>query len=136
MTDPDVPELDSGGLRHFAFILAMGVALLFGLFFPWLLDSPWPAWPWAFAALFAVWGLLHAQSLRPVYRIWMRLGLLLNRVTTPLVLGIIFYLVLTPVGLVMRITGRDVMTRQFDRDAVSYREPVTKPPKERMERPF
>ena len=63
------------------------VAGLFGLFFPWLLDRPmpsWPvsffSWPWIVFTVLGIWGLVAPMSLRPVYRIWMRFGLLLSKV--------------------------------------------------------
>jgi hypothetical protein len=51
----------------------------------------------------------------------MKLGLLLNRVTTPIVLGVVFFIVLAPMGLFRRAFGRDAMERAFDDAAPSYR---------------
>lgn len=74
--------------------------------------------------------------MRPVYRGWMRFGLLLNRVTTPLGLGIVFYLVVFPIGFIMRLTGWDAMTRRLDDSVESYRVASAKPKRENAERPF
>jgi hypothetical protein len=71
-----------------------------------------------------------------VYRAWMRLALLLSRITTPLVLGIVYFLVLTPTAVVMRLMGKDPMARRFDKNAKSYRIRSEKPSKDQMERPF
>ncbi len=132
----DIPELDRKGLREFALVTGGIFAGLFGLFFPWLLSRPYPYWPWILAAVLAAWGLVAPMTLRPVYRIWMRFALLLSRITTPLVLGIVYFLVLTPAALIMRLLGKDPMARRFDENAESYRIRSEKSPKEQMERPF
>ena len=131
-----IPELDRKGLREFALVTGGIIAGLFGLFFPWLLSLPYPYWPWIIATVLSAWGLAAPMTLRPVYRAWMRFALLLSRVTTPLVLGIVYFLVLTPAALIMRLMGKDPMARRFDENAKSYRIRSEKSPKEHMERPF
>jgi hypothetical protein len=64
----------------------------------------------------------------PVFRLWMRAVYPIGWFVSHLLLGIIYYLVLTPTGLALRLFGHDPMKREFDRDAVSYwlpREPAT-----------
>ena len=53
-----VPELDRKGLRNFGLTTGIIIALLFGLFFPWLLDRTRPLWPWVLCGTLAVWALL------------------------------------------------------------------------------
>lgn len=132
----EIPELDRKGLREFGLMTGGIVAVLFGLGFPFLLDHPLPIWPWVIFSVLAVWGLVAPLSMRPLYRAWMRFGLLLSRVTTPLVLGILFFVVITPTALAMRIFGRDTMARKFEPDAKSYRVSSQKHSKHTMERPF
>ncbi len=132
----EVLELDRKGLRDFGLVTGGIIALLFGLFLPWLLESGFPIWPWVVAGVLAVWGVIAPMSLQPTYRLWMKLGLLLSRVTTPIILGIVFYLLIWPMGLVMRIFGRDPMARRLDGTAKTYRVISHKAPKENMERPF
>lgn len=132
----DIPELDRKGLRQFALVTGGIVAVLFGLFFPWLLESQFPLWPWVIACVLGGWGLVAPISLQPVYRSWMKLGHLLSRVTTPLILGIVFYGIILPMGLVMRLFKHDPMARRFDDAAGSYRVIREKAPRENVERPF
>jgi len=132
----EIPELDRRGLRQFALSTGAIVAVLFGLFFPWLLDGRFPVWPWIVAGALAGWGLAAPASLGPVYRAWMRFGLLLNRIVTPVILGVLFFTIITPISLLMRLIRRDAMTRSFDKDTDSYRVPSAKRPKIHMERPF
>ena len=136
ITHSEIPELDRRGLRNFALSTGAIVAILFGLFFPWLLDISFPVWPWIVAGVLAGWGLAAPDSLRPIYRGWMRFGLLLNRIVTPVILGVLFFIIITPVSAVMRILRRDAMTRAFDEEAKSYRVLSVKRPKSHVERPF
>jgi hypothetical protein len=67
------------------------------------------AWTWLLGAAiaFALVALARPTALAPLNRIWMALGMVLNRVMSPIVLALLFVLVVTPVGLLMRITGKD-----------------------------
>jgi hypothetical protein len=132
----DIPELDAKGLRSFALTTGGIVIALFGLLLPWLLDLGFPIWPWVLGAVLGVWGLAAPASLRPVYRGWMRFGLLASRITTPIILGIVFYVVIMPMGLVMRLFGHDPMRRKLDTDEASYRVPSKSAPRESVERPY
>lgn len=135
-TTHDIPELDAAGLRQFALVTGAIVAGLFGLALPWVFGFAYPLWPWILAGVLGAWGLLAPRSLRPVYRAWMRFGLLMNRVVTPVVLGILFYVVITPVAVFMKLVRRDPMGRSLDSDASSYRIPSRKPAREKMEHPY
>jgi hypothetical protein len=132
----DIPELDATGLRSFALTTGGIVVALFGLLLPWLLDLGFPIWPWVLGAVLSVWGLAAPATLRPVYRGWMRFGLLASRITTPIILGIVFYVVIMPMGLVMRLFGHDPMRRKLDTDEASYRVPSKPAPRESVERPY
>ncbi len=132
----EIIELDKKGLRGFGLTTGAIVAVMFGLLLPWLFGLGYPLWPWILAVVLALWALAAPQSLRPIYRGWMRLGLLISRVTTPLILGAVFFLVIMPMGLVMRLFGHDPMNRRFDAEAASYRVLSRKAPKEHMEKPF
>ncbi len=131
-----IPELDRKGLREFGLVTGGIFAGLFGLFFPWLLEIGIPLWPWILGGVLALWALVAPASLRPVYYWWMRFALLLSRVTTPIILGVVFFLVILPVALVMKIVGRDPMARRFNERAASYRVSSHRAPRENMEKPY
>jgi hypothetical protein len=78
------------------------------------------SWLLALAALTAVVTLARAHWLAPLNRAWMKLGELLGRVVSPIVLGVIFFAVFAPVGLVMRMAGRDAMKRRWEPAEPSY----------------
>ena len=123
------------GLRRFAFVLAAFIAALFGGLFPWLLDSGIPFWPFALALVLVVWGLLGPASLSTPYIAWVRLGLILNRVTAPLILFILFFGMITPVGLVRRLFG-DPLGKRFEPGATTYRKRLNGAPPQSLENPF
>lgn len=131
-----IPELDRKGLREFGLVTGAIIAGLFGLFFPWLFETAIPLWPWVVCAVLGAWALIAPQSLGRVYYWWMRFALLLSRITTPIILGIVFYLVVMPVGLIMRLVGHDPMARRLDDGLKSYRVTTEKPSRENMEKPF
>jgi hypothetical protein len=135
-TDHEIPELDRKGLREFGLTTGAIVAILFGLFFPWFLGREWPVWPWIISV--PLWGLAIAVPtwLRPVYYVWMRAGLLISRVTTPLMLGIVFFAVISPIALIRRLRRRDPMFRSFDPNADTYRVSSQRNSVDRLERPF
>lgn len=87
-------------------------------------------WPWllAGAGFFLVTGLFLRPLLGPLYIGWMKFAFLLGWINTRLILGLFFYLILTPVGLIMRLFGRDPLHRKFDRKSTSYWE--KRPPAE------
>jgi hypothetical protein len=134
--DHYIPELDHKGLREFGLTTGAAVVIIFGLFFPWMLGLDWPAWPWIIAAPIWLLALIHPPWLRPVYRGWMRFGLLASKVMTPLVLGIVFFVMISPMAMVRRLMGKDPMNRTLDPNQDSYRVSSTKSPKEKLERPF
>jgi hypothetical protein len=80
------------------------------------------AYSWMFwlAGATAAVTMIRPQWLAPLNRAWMQFGELLHRIVSPLVLGIMFYGVFTPVGLVMRMARRDAMKRRFEPGAPTY----------------
>lgn len=71
-------------------------------------------------ALFALIAMTVPRILHPLNVVWMRFGLLLNKIVSPIMLGVIFYVVFAPVGLLFRLIGRDALHRKFDRQRASY----------------
>ncbi len=131
-----IPDLDRKGLRSFGLTTGAIIAGLFALFFPWVLDLAFPIWPWVIFGVLGSWALIAPDSLKPVYRNWMRFGLLLNKITTPVIMGAVFFLVILPFGLILRLLGKDPLRRRYDESVASYRIESTKPGKDNLENPF
>lgn len=74
---------------------------------------------------------IYPKSLTLLNQLWQKFGLLLNRIVTPIVMGLMFYLLFTPFGLVMRLMGKDLLSLRLDSQAESYwieRDPAGPPP--------
>lgn len=114
--DPTRKDLRSFGL------LVGGIFFLLGAFFWWREKGPEVLY-WSFVVvggLLVLLGAVVPGGLRRVYMAWMSMAVVLGFVMTRVLLTIFFFLVLTPVGLLFRLIGRDVLNRKLDRDAATY----------------
>ena len=93
---------------------------------------------WSVGGLLIITGSIVPTLLTPVYWLWMKLVHLLGWVNTRLLLGIIFFVIITPMAIVMKVFGRDALNRKIEKDADSYW--ISRPPiesvKEHCERQF
>lgn len=105
------------------FLVIAGWPLFYGEALRW--------WAFGLAATFALVALVKPVLLAGLNRLWMKLGILLGKVVSPIALGILFYGVFTPLGVVIRLTGKDPLRLKFDPASDSYwipREPPGPPP--------
>jgi predicted anti-sigma-YlaC factor YlaD len=122
-------------LRKFGLTMAVAFAVFGGLF----LWRAKPVWPYFFgiAGFFLIFGLLFPNLLAPIEWAWMKMAHLLGQVMTRLILTLTFYLVITPLGLIMKLSGKDPLHRQFDRSASTYWVPVDPDgPTSRPDKPY
>ena len=131
VTKPVIKEL-----RKFGLTTGIIIGMLFGLFLPCIFSKPFTKWPWVVSSVLIVWALIAPGTLKIVYNIWMCVGFVLGWINTKIILIIVFYLVFTPTGLLMKIFRKDPMCRNMDAGAVSYRRTSIKPPKRQMERTY
>ena len=100
--------------------------LVFFIFF--LIISIWPLidggtlriWSIVISLAFLFLGLLNSKILSPLNLLWMKFGELLGKVIAPMVLSLIYFLVITPIGLLMRLIGKDFMKKNFSKKNNSY----------------
>ena len=119
----------SGSERSFGLVFA-GVFLLLALWPLFERASP-RTWAIGVAAAFALCAWLAPRVLAPLNRIWFRFGELLHRIVSPIALGVIFFGVVTPYAVVMRLFGRDALLLRKGSARPSYwvrREPPGPPP--------
>ncbi len=86
--------------------------------------------------MLTTWALLAPRSLKPVYGLWMKFGLLMNWINTRLILGIVFYGMILPIGMPMRLAGKDPMHRNLDSNTDSYRVESQNESRDNVERPY
>ena len=95
-----------------------------------------PIWPWILCGVLIVWASIAPASLRPAYKVWMRFGLLMSRITTPLILGILFFGLITPISFILSLMKRDPLFRKLDSQLDSYRVKSRLLKKHNLEKPF
>ena len=76
--------------------------------------------PFCFSLVFLILGLLNSNILTPFNRLWFKFGILLGSIIAPIVMGVIFFLVVTPIGLFMKIFGKDLLRIKHDKNKNSY----------------
>ena len=96
----------------------------FGLLFfvVFLIISLWPLthegsiriWSVIISAVFLILGLINSKLLTPLNLLWFKFGMILGAIISPIVMGIVFFLVVTPTGLILRIMGKDLLNKNYD----------------------
>ncbi|MEM9744810.1 MAG: SxtJ family membrane protein [Pseudomonadota bacterium] len=135
-TNSETVSLDREGLRRFGLTVSALIAAIFGLVLPIAIGFAWPVWPWVVAGCLTLWSITAPDSLRTLYRIWMAFGVHMSRITTPIVMGTLFFSVFTPVALLFRVLRRDALSRGFDPRVESYRKERDSDEEDSLERPF
>ena len=122
-------HVKAGSDRGFGFVFAGFFALVSALSW-WRGHASWH-WTLPLAALFLLVALVYPRLLNPLNKLWLKLGLLLYKVVNPIVLGLLFYLTIMPIGLIMRAFVKDFLRLKRDSSASSYwidRTPPGPPP--------
>ena len=129
-------KVTSEELKKFGLLMGFIIPLLFGLLFPWIFSSIFPLWPWLLGAGFWVLALLRPELLDVVFKIWMRVGAILGWLNSRIILIFLFYIVMFPIGLTLRLFRNDPLHRKFESKLTSYRVSSNSRPKSSMENPF
>ncbi len=135
-------------LREFGYMMAAVLSMLFGLLLPYLFnyregEYSWvvygfsgPLWPFIIALIFFISALIHPVSLGPIYTLWMKVGHVLGWINTRIILGVVFYVLVFPIGLVLKLFGKDPLKRKLISTDLSYRVKSERPEKNQIERPY
>ena len=102
------------------FGITMGIILaIIGLFLLWKKNNYFE-YSFSLAAAFIISGLILPSVLKPVYKAWMALSVVMGFIMTRVIMFIIFYLIVTPIGLIASITGKNFLDMKIDKGAKSY----------------
>ncbi len=104
--------------RNFGLVF-FTVFIIVGLW-PLLNDQSIRIWSIFISIIFLVLGLLNSNILTPVNKLWFKFGIILGAVVAPVVMGLVFFIVLTPIGLIMKLFGKDFLSIKFDKKKSSY----------------
>jgi hypothetical protein len=110
--------VSSGSDRSFGLVMAAAFAV-FALLNWWHVGRAWPVL--AVVAMFFLMAALYIPAaLNPLNRAWLKLGLLLHKLISPIVIGVVFYGTVLPTGLIMRALGKDLLRLKLQPEAESY----------------
>ena len=88
--------------------------------YPLLSEGDVRLWSLFISIIFLILGILNSKILSPLNKIWFKFGILLGKIVSPIIMGIIFFLVVTPIGLLMRLFGKDVLNLKLNKKKSSY----------------
>ena len=91
------------------------VFLLIALY-PLLNNNEVRLWSLIISVLFLILGILNSKILSPLNKIWFKFGLLLGKIISPIIMGVIFFLVVTPIGFIMKLLGKDLINLKFNNE--------------------
>ena len=97
-------------------------------FFVFLIISLWPlinenplrVWSIFVAIIFLILGLVNSKLLTPLNILWFKFGKILGTIVTPIVMGIVFFIVITPTGFIMKLFGKDLLNKKYNNKNKSY----------------
>ena len=100
-------DIKIGSNRNFGIVFFV-VFLLIG-FWPILSGNELRIWSILISLIFLILGILNSKVLTPLNKAWFRFGVFLGNFVSPIIMGIIFFLVVTPIGLLMKLLGKDLI---------------------------
>jgi len=103
----------SFGLVFFVFFLILS-------FLPIINGKSLNIWLFLASLLFLILGILNSKILTPFKKIWFKLGVFLGNIISPIVMGFIFFLVVTPTGLLLKVFGKDLLKIKYNKKKNSY----------------
>ena len=118
--------------RNFGIVFFI-VFLIIGIY-PMLNEEDVRFWSLIISVIFLILGILNSEVLTPLNKIWFKFGIFLGKIFSPLIMALIFFLVVTPIGLIMRFIGKDVLNLKFNNDKSYWVE--KKGPKSKMKNQF
>jgi len=101
------------GLVFSVFFLILG-------FWPLIYGENLKVWLVIISIVFLILGLIKSKILTPLNIIWYKLGMILGDIVAPVVMGIVFFLVVTPIGLFMKLIGKDLLNKKFNNKKTTY----------------
>jgi hypothetical protein len=110
-----------------SFGITFSVVFLIIGFWPLLNNESIRIWSIVISLVFLFLGLLNSKLLLPFNKIWFKFGILLGSIVSPIAMSIVFFIVVTPIGIIMRLLKKDILNRKFDNNAKSYWIPRDKP---------
>ena len=127
MDDVKISSNRSFGIVFFVVFLIIAL-------YPLINNQDLRVWSLVISLIFLILGLINSKFLTPLNKWWFKFGLILGKIISPFIMAIIFFLVVTPIGFIMRIIGKDLLNLKFNKDESYWIE--KKGPKSKMKNQF
>ena len=125
-------EIKIGSNKSFGIVFFI-VFLLIAIY-PLINNGELRIWSLVVAIIFLILGLINSKVLTPLNKLWFKFGLLLGKIVSPLIMGFIFFFVVTPIAFIMRIIGKDLLNLKFNDKKTYWIEKTD--PKSKMKNQF
>ena len=125
-------EIKIGSNKSFGIVFFI-VFLLIAIY-PLINNGELRIWSLVVAIIFFILGLINSKVLTPLNKLWFKFGLLLGKIVSPLIMGIIFFFVVTPTAFIVRIIGKDLLNLKFNNKKTYWIEKTG--PKSKMKNQF
>ena len=125
-------EIKIGSNKSFGVVFFI-VFLLIAIY-PLINNEGFRIWSFIISIIFLVLGLINSKILTPLNKLWFKFGLLLGRIISPVIMGIIFFFVVTPTAFIVRIIGKDLINLKFNNKKTYWIEKTG--PKSKMKNQF
>ena len=117
-----------------SFGIVFFIVFLFISLYPLTYSGEIRFWSAIITFIFMVLGLFNSKILTPLNKLWFKFGIFLGKIISPIIMGIIFFLVVTPIGLLMRLLGKDLINLKYNNNKSYWIE--KKGPKSKMKNQF
>ena len=110
---PNLPSNRNFGIVFFVVFLIIS-------FYPLTYDGDITRWSLVISIIFLILGLINSKFLTPFNRLWFKLGILLGKIISPIIMALIFFAVVSPIGLIMRLLRKDLLNLKYHKKSKSY----------------
>ena len=101
------------GLVFFTIFLIISI-------WPLMYENPIRVWSLLISIIFLILGLTNSKILTPLNQLWFKFGMLLGSIISPIVMVVVFFIVVTPIGLFMKIMSKDLLNKKYDKKKITY----------------
>ena len=105
-------KIEIGSNRSFGIVFF--IVFLTISFYPLSNEGDLIIWSLVVSIIFLLLGIINSNLLTPLNKLWFKFGILLGKITSPIIMGIIFFLVVTPIGLIMRLMNKDILNLKYN----------------------
>lgn len=92
------------------------IVFLLVAFYPLTFNGEIKIWSLLISLIFLLLGIMNSKILTPLNKTWYKFGIILGKIVSPIIMGILFFLVVTPIGLIMRVFKKDILNLKYNND--------------------